>query len=180
MQGETGESSLVDSDSFTRVQPLREQPFSDAGGLAAVDSVDSVQPLKYSKNRWDYIVIHNADPAEIVKRTVPSPPSNANALPSPTRRARKRKSVQIRLENEDAGKKRVKQEELERQKLLEGVKRKEPLDLSYASKPNIPTPLPPALATARIIEDLGRVPYPDGVRSPKVELNVNAKDGKFR
>lgn len=59
-------------------------------------------------------------------------------------------------------------------------KRPGPLDLSYASKPNIPAPLPSALATARIIDDLGRVPYPEGVKSPRVELNVNAKDGKFR
>ncbi|KAJ3754523.1 hypothetical protein EV360DRAFT_51498 [Lentinula raphanica] len=55
------------------------------------------------------------------------------------------------------------------------------LDLStVASKPNIPAPLPSALATARVIDDLGRVPYPVGVQSPKVELNANAKDGKFR
>ncbi|KAJ4483536.1 hypothetical protein J3R30DRAFT_1795633 [Lentinula aciculospora] len=56
-----------------------------------------------------------------------------------------------------------------------------PLDLSIvAGKTNIPAPLPSALATARIIDDLGRVPYPEGVQSPKVELNVNVKDGKFR
>ncbi|KAJ3737527.1 hypothetical protein DFJ43DRAFT_1148650 [Lentinula guzmanii] len=54
------------------------------------------------------------------------------------------------------------------------------LDLSTVDKPNIPAPLPSALATARVIDDLGRVPYPEGVQSPKVELNVNAKDGKFR
>ncbi|KAJ3997784.1 hypothetical protein F5050DRAFT_1690116, partial [Lentinula boryana] len=54
------------------------------------------------------------------------------------------------------------------------------LDLSTVDKPNIPAPLPSALATARVIDDLGRVPYPEGVQSPKIELNVNAKDGKFR
>ncbi|KAK0195854.1 hypothetical protein F5146DRAFT_1027372 [Armillaria mellea] len=43
-----------------------------------------------------------------------------------------------------------------------------------------PAPLPSALATARIIDDLGRVPYPEGIKSPRVELNINAKDGKFR
>ncbi|KAF5393461.1 hypothetical protein D9757_000476 [Collybiopsis confluens] len=52
------------------------------------------------------------------------------------------------------------------------------LDLSVVK--NIPAPLPSALATARIIDDLGSVPYPEGVKSPKIELNVNAKDGKFR
>ncbi|KAK0454504.1 eukaryotic translation initiation factor 4G1, eIF4E-binding domain-containing protein, partial [Armillaria borealis] len=41
-------------------------------------------------------------------------------------------------------------------------------------------PLPSALATACIIDDLGRVPYPEGIKSPRVELNINAEDGKFR
>ncbi|TFY58487.1 hypothetical protein EVJ58_g6384 [Rhodofomes roseus] len=54
-----------------------------------------------------------------------------------------------------------------------------PLDLSSTRKP-IAQPLPSALATARIIEDLGSVSYPEGIRSPKIELNVNAKHGKFR
>lgn len=54
-----------------------------------------------------------------------------------------------------------------------------PLDLS-TTKANIPAPLPSALATARNIDDLGRVPYPEGIKSPRVELNINAKDGKFR
>ncbi|KAF8891812.1 hypothetical protein BD779DRAFT_1670764 [Infundibulicybe gibba] len=40
--------------------------------------------------------------------------------------------------------------------------------------------LPSALATARHIDDLKNVAYPEGIQSPKVELNVNAKDGKFR
>ncbi|GAW10500.1 eukaryotic initiation factor 4f subunit p130 [Lentinula edodes] len=56
-----------------------------------------------------------------------------------------------------------------------------PLDLStVAVKTNLPPPIPSALATARIIEDLGRISYPEGVQSPKVKLNVNAKDGNFR
>ncbi|CAL1711469.1 unnamed protein product [Somion occarium] len=54
-----------------------------------------------------------------------------------------------------------------------------PLDLSSA-KGAVAAPLPSALATARIIDDLQSVPYPDGILSPKVELNVNAKEGKFR
>jgi translation initiation factor 4G len=62
----------------------------------------------------------------------------------------------------------------------ESRRRPGPLDLSYASKANVAAPLPSALATARIIDDLGRVPYPEGVRSPQIELNINAKDGKFR
>ncbi|KAF9031242.1 hypothetical protein BDZ89DRAFT_1101175 [Hymenopellis radicata] len=55
-----------------------------------------------------------------------------------------------------------------------------PLDLSSAQRSNIPAPLPSALATARIINDLGSVPYPEGVKSPSVELNIGAKDNKFR
>ncbi|KAI0061212.1 hypothetical protein BV25DRAFT_808484 [Artomyces pyxidatus] len=55
-----------------------------------------------------------------------------------------------------------------------------PLNLSTTLAANVSAPLPSALATARIIEDLGRVSYPDGVKSPKVELNVNAEAGKFR
>ncbi|KAH9047388.1 eukaryotic translation initiation factor 4G1-domain-containing protein [Lactarius hengduanensis] len=43
-----------------------------------------------------------------------------------------------------------------------------------------PRALPSALATARHIEDLNRITYPEGIKSPKVELNVNAQDGKFR
>ena len=48
------------------------------------------------------------------------------------------------------------------------------LDLS------IPANLSSALASARIIEDLGSVPYPEGIKRPDAKLNVNAKDGKFR
>ncbi|KAH9003169.1 hypothetical protein EDB86DRAFT_2799935 [Lactarius hatsudake] len=43
-----------------------------------------------------------------------------------------------------------------------------------------PRALPSALATARHIEDLNRITYPEGIKCPKVELNVNAQDGKFR
>ena len=54
-----------------------------------------------------------------------------------------------------------------------------PLDLSGATK-NVAAAPPSALATARIIEDLGHISYPEGVISPKPELNVNSKKGKFR
>ncbi|KAL0955886.1 hypothetical protein HGRIS_002084 [Hohenbuehelia grisea] len=64
---------------------------------------------------------------------------------------------------------------------LEGPrKRPGPLDLSGTARASIASPLPSALATARIIDDLGRVSYPEGIKSPKVELNINAKDSKFR
>ncbi|KZP05638.1 hypothetical protein FIBSPDRAFT_1053990 [Athelia psychrophila] len=53
------------------------------------------------------------------------------------------------------------------------------LDLSYGKTPITPG-LPSALATARIIEDIEKMEYPEGIMSPKLELNVNAKDGKFK
>ncbi|EPT00370.1 hypothetical protein FOMPIDRAFT_1049691 [Fomitopsis schrenkii] len=53
-----------------------------------------------------------------------------------------------------------------------------PLDLSSTRNQPIAQPLPSALATARIIEDFGSVSYPEGIKSPKVEVNVNAKRGQ--
>lgn len=54
-----------------------------------------------------------------------------------------------------------------------------PLDLSSTHKP-VASPLPSALATARHIQDINTIQYPGDIKSPKPELNVNAKDGKFR
>lgn len=61
----------------------------------------------------------------------------------------------------------------------EPKRRPGPLDLSGTKGPIVP-PLPSALATARIIDDLGGISYPEGIKSPKIELNINAKQGKFR
>lgn len=58
-------------------------------------------------------------------------------------------------------------------------KRPGPLDLSGTKQP-IVAPLPSALATARIIDNLDSVQYPEGIKSPKVELNLNAKPAKYR
>jgi hypothetical protein len=55
-------------------------------------------------------------------------------------------------------------------------KRPDPLDNTKNASPSLPS----ARATTRIIKDLGSVPYPEGISSPKVELNINAKNGKFR
>ena len=62
----------------------------------------------------------------------------------------------------------------------DGKRRPGRLDLSGTKIQAIPSALPSALATARIIEDIGSIQYPEGVKSPKPELNVNAKQGKFR
>ncbi|EIW54449.1 uncharacterized protein TRAVEDRAFT_173662 [Trametes versicolor FP-101664 SS1] len=62
----------------------------------------------------------------------------------------------------------------------DGKRRPGRLDLSSTKTNAIPAPLPSALATARIIEDIGSIEYPEGILSPKPELNMNAKQGKFR
>ena len=45
---------------------------------------------------------------------------------------------------------------------------------------DVVTTFPSALSTARFIEDLDRVSYPEGICNPKPELNANSKEGKFR
>lgn len=42
------------------------------------------------------------------------------------------------------------------------------------------SPLPSALSSARKIEDLGQVSYPENIKSPHPELNAEAAPGKFR
>lgn len=54
-----------------------------------------------------------------------------------------------------------------------------PLDIN-AAKRDLSAPPLSALATARNIERLQDVEYPEGVRSPREDLNKDAKDGKFR
>ena len=41
-------------------------------------------------------------------------------------------------------------------------------------------PLPSMLATAHYIKDINSITYPQGIKSPKLELNVNIQKGKFR
>jgi translation initiation factor 4G len=55
-----------------------------------------------------------------------------------------------------------------------------PLDFQTTINANIAPPLPSALATARHIEDINCITYPQGIKSPKLELNVNTQKGKFR
>lgn len=38
----------------------------------------------------------------------------------------------------------------------------------------------PSTKTARHIQDLGEISYPESVSSPKLELNMNALGGRFR
>lgn len=59
-------------------------------------------------------------------------------------------------------------------------KRPGPLNLQATINTNVVPPLPSALATARHIEDINRITYPQGIKSPRLELNVNTQKGKFR
>ncbi|KAG2335507.1 hypothetical protein BDR05DRAFT_857499, partial [Suillus weaverae] len=52
-------------------------------------------------------------------------------------------------------------------------------DLASAKR-DVSAPPPSALLTARVIENLSEVAYPEGIKSPKVELNANVRDGRFR
>ncbi|KZT72260.1 hypothetical protein DAEQUDRAFT_705318 [Daedalea quercina L-15889] len=54
-----------------------------------------------------------------------------------------------------------------------------PDHVSIRNKP-ISQPDSSALATGRFIEDLSSVSYPEGIKSPSVELNASARRGKFR
>ncbi|KAG2041094.1 hypothetical protein BDR03DRAFT_856849, partial [Suillus americanus] len=58
-------------------------------------------------------------------------------------------------------------------------RRSGPLDLASAKK-DVSAPLPSVLLTARVIENLSEVAYPEGIKSPRVKLNVNVRDGRFR
>ena len=58
-------------------------------------------------------------------------------------------------------------------------KRPGPLNLQTTINTNVAPPLPSALANARHIEDINRITYPQGIKSPKLELNVNTQKGKF-
>jgi translation initiation factor 4G len=59
-------------------------------------------------------------------------------------------------------------------------KRPGPLNLQATINTSVAPPLPSALATARHIEDINRITYPQGIKSPRLELNVNTQKGKFR
>ncbi|KAJ1305948.1 hypothetical protein OPQ81_010665 [Rhizoctonia solani] len=54
-----------------------------------------------------------------------------------------------------------------------------PLDLTSAQANRTAAP-PSALASARIIEDLNSVPYPETIKTPNPDLNIAATPGKFR
>jgi hypothetical protein len=61
-----------------------------------------------------------------------------------------------------------------------GLPKKRPGLLVANASRGILSPSLSALATARVIDNLSKVPYPDGIKCPDAELNTHAKDGKFR
>ncbi|KIM52875.1 hypothetical protein SCLCIDRAFT_482059 [Scleroderma citrinum Foug A] len=74
----------------------------------------------------------------------------------------------------------LKQKESLRIDTSESAKRRLiPLDINAAKKDSSSPPLS-ALMTARNIDRLDEIEYPQGIKSPRTELNQNAKDGKFR
>ncbi|KZV97854.1 eukaryotic initiation factor 4f subunit eIF4g, eIF4e-binding domain-containing protein, partial [Exidia glandulosa HHB12029] len=54
-----------------------------------------------------------------------------------------------------------------------------PINIDAARAPMTPGPMS-ALATARIITDINQIQYPENIKSPRIELNMNAKEGRFR
>jgi hypothetical protein len=52
-------------------------------------------------------------------------------------------------------------------------------DARTFATPNLPAQLPPSIPT-RFIQNLSEVEYPEGIKGPKVELNANVANGRFR
>ncbi|KAJ8595436.1 ARM repeat-containing protein, partial [Rhizopogon salebrosus TDB-379] len=52
-------------------------------------------------------------------------------------------------------------------------------DARTSATPDLPAQLPPSIPT-RFIQNLSEVEYPEGIKGPKVELNANVANGRFR
>ncbi|KIY45095.1 ARM repeat-containing protein [Fistulina hepatica ATCC 64428] len=123
-----------------------------------------------------------------------TPPSLNASLPtdSPASRPASLKSTpnitgasarKVRMESEEDKCNRLEKEEAEKQAAKESLMARSPMDLQVSrrtAKGHVEAPLQSALATARAIEDLTAVAYPEGIKSPDAKLNVNATHGKFR
>ncbi|KAJ6563364.1 hypothetical protein DFH09DRAFT_1477216 [Mycena vulgaris] len=141
---------------------------------------DNPSFLQVTTNRWDRTTVSAVDPdsPEIVDRKVKglltkeqeeaAAAADATATVTPEEPVSKSSEEECEVQ-EVSTEPTVEKEESE----------DSPFDLSSAVKSNIPAAVPSALATARIIDDLSRVPYPKNIQSPKVELNINAKNGKY-
>lgn len=118
------------------------------------------------------------------KKDAIASPVVQNNTPSIHQTHKKRTSV-VRMETVEAKKKRLAEEKekksaLRKRSVEEMEKRvreaKEEWKAAEGERKNAP---PSALGTARPIEDLGYISYPEGVTGPNPELNVNSKKGKF-
>ncbi|OJA08524.1 hypothetical protein AZE42_02444, partial [Rhizopogon vesiculosus] len=87
-----------------------------------------------------------------------------------------------RREEEEAECKRMAEEEQIRkdEEVDDIVETPSPVSELASVKRDISVPPPSALLTACFIENLSEVEYPEGIKSPRAELNANAKDGRFR
>lgn len=56
----------------------------------------------------------------------------------------------------------------------------EPLDLTSTKATSIPASLPSALLSARNIDNLNSISYPENIKSPRPDLNADAAPGKYR
>lgn len=83
----------------------------------------------------------------------------------------------VRMETEEAKKKRLAGEERvkkEKEKEEKGRAAREAEERAQHEE------VFSALASARNIENIDAINYPEGIKSPKIELNLNAQSGKFR
>ena len=100
------------------------------------------------------------------------------------RRAEERRLEEERLEKESLEKERLEKERLEKErpeKRLEQIRlAKERLAKDIADRKERAQRLSSAVVRARFIEDIDKVSYPQGIKAPRRELNVNAASGKFR
>ena len=128
---------------------------------------------------------------EVLKKHSPQPSTAPIPLASPMTTSSQTPSV--RIESKRDKRKRQEQARLEQEKKdAEEAKRKLNEKISRfeegrrrlmarwkEERNNSPFP-PSAFTTARKIDSLDEIEYPEGIKGPKAELNRNAKDGKFR
>ncbi|KAK0195866.1 hypothetical protein F5146DRAFT_308587 [Armillaria mellea] len=110
----------------------------------------------------------------------PPPPGGHILMADKKHKAAERELLKTEKEEREKECHSLQREVEDTKQLQEEEKEKEPAEEEAAKTEAEATSLPSALAIARIIDDLGCIPYPEGIKGPRVELNINAKDGRFR
>ena len=157
-------------------------PGSESGGSTSRlnTSASTFVPRKVTIKTQDGIEVDFSN----WKKDGTASPVVQNNTPSIHQTHKKRTPV-VRMETVEAKKKRLAEEKekqlaVRKRSAEEMEKRvreaKEEWNAAEEERKNAP---PSALATARPIEDLSHISYPEGVTSPNPELNVNSKKGKF-